>query len=99
MYNLMKLELEKIVEIVGPEIDNTTKASDGTTTNEEQNTINGVDDNKTEGELGRMIKFPNVEECRILSYDFCNKNRRIAWHYMETCYTVNIDFLERRNLC
>ena len=78
MYNLMKLELEKIVEIVGPEIDNTTKASDGTTTNEEQNTINGVDDNKTEGELGRMIKFPNVEECRILSYDFCDKNRRIA---------------------
>ena len=46
MYNLMKSELKKIEEIVGPEIDNTNKE------NEEEN--------KTEGELGKTEFKENI---------------------------------------
>ena len=78
MYNLMKSELNKIVEIVGPEIDNTAKSSDESDTiNEEQNTVNEVND-EAEGELGRIVRLPNVEICQNMSHDYYYEKRKIA---------------------
>ncbi len=78
IYNLMKSELNKIVEIVGPEIDNTAKSSDESDTiNEEQNIVNEVND-EAEGELGRIVRFPNVEICQNMSHDYYYEKRKIA---------------------
>ena len=60
MYNLMKSELKKIEEIVGPEIDNTNKEND--------------EENDTEGELGKTEYKENIiiseGESNIVRFSF-----------------------------
>ena len=60
MYNLMKSELSKIEEIVGPEIDNTINNEENLENNTEQNeTVNENIDTDGEGELGYIRILDN----------------------------------------
>lgn len=107
MYNLMKSELNKIVEIVGPEIDNTTSSSennandDNNTLEENNRTENIVDDTNSnendepEGELGKLNQGKIIEFAKKNYKKQETKNEIKELAFVENCQNMSETYYDK----
>ena len=107
MYNLMKSELNKIVEIVGPEIDNTTSSSennandDNNTLEENNRTENIVDDTNSnendepEGELGKLNQGKIIEFAKKNYKKQETKNEIKELAFVKNCQNMSKTYYDK----